>query len=445
MKTIAIIGAGPAGNSCATAAARRGAEVLLIERCLLGGESHRLDCIPSKAMISLTQNCSQKDKPLSANDLNQLGEKVESIGKQLGSNLSQLIKSQGIEVIYGAAQLKGKNELVIDTGEKLISREADAIVLATGSRPRVPDWYKPDGEKILLTRDVYPPPETPEHIVIIGSGVTGVEMTHLFSSLGSQVTLLVSRQHVLPDKDPEVAAILEEDFEARRINLLKGARASDLNKNSDGSLTVQCEDGRRISASHVLLAIGNLPNSENLGLDNAGIETNGGHVLVDHHLRTNIPNIYAAGDLVGKLHLSSVAITQGKKIAEHAMGLNVDLEHRHIDYDKAPLAIFTDPEIADVGLAEVDAFSEGRKVRVTKVPFFVSARALIQGDTRGFVKIISDPATGEVLGGSIVGRYASEMIGLVSLAVNSSLKVTDLAESMSVHPSLVEVVFEAAE
>lgn len=445
MKKIAIIGAGPAGNSCATAAAGRGAEVLLVESNLLGGQAHALDCIPSKAMIGLSQDYSQSDKPLSANHLGELEQKVKAIGEKLGDNLSQLIQSQGIEFIYGTAQLKGENEIVIDTGDKLITKMADSIVLATGSRPRIPDWCEPDGEKILLTRDVYPPPTTPEHIIIVGSGVTGVEMTHLFSSLGSQVTLLVSRQHVLPDKDPEVAGILEEDFESRGIKLLKGARASAVDRNSDGSLTVHCVDGRSLTGSHMLLAIGNLPNSENLGLENAGIETSNGHIVVDHHMRTNIPHIYAAGDLVGKLHLSSVSIAQGKKIADHAMGRTAGVVHRHIDYDKAPLAIFTDPEIADVGLAEVDAFSEGKKVRVTKVPFSTSARALIQEDTRGFVKIISDPATGEVLGGSIVGRYASEMIGLVSLAVNSDLTVTDLVESMSVHPSLVEVVFEAAE
>lgn len=445
MKKISIIGAGPAGNSCATAAARRGAEVTLIENTTLGGQAHTLDCIPSKAMIGLVQDYKAAQKPLSSNSLDELRQKVQSISNQLGDNLQQLVESQGIEVVYGMGSLKDKHEIVVDTGKKLISKTADVIVLATGSRPRIPDWCEPDGERILLTRDSYPPPTTPEHIVIVGSGVTGVEMTHLFSSLGSKVTLLVSRQHVLPDKDPEVAAILEEGFADNGIELLKGARACGVDKNSDGSVTVQCEDGRELGASHMLLAVGNLPNSENLGLAEAGVESKNGYVLVDHNLKTNVPHIYAAGDLVGKLHLSSASITQGKKIAEHAMGLHAIQKHRHLDYDKAPLAIFTNPEIADVGLAEVDAFSEGRKVRVTKVPFSVSARALIQGDTRGFVKIISDPITGQVLGGSIVGRYASEMIGLVSLAVNSDLTVTDLVESMSVHPSLVEVVFEAAE
>ncbi len=450
MKKIVIVGAGPAGNSCATAATRYGAKVVLIENSIIGGQAHIRDCIPSKSMIGLLPNykdVNDKDSERLLEDkhLLDIGQKVQSISTQLTDNLNQLFKSQKIEVILGAGKLKGPNELVVETKDKMLSLNADAIVLATGSRPRVPDWCKPDGKQILLTRDVYPPPEIPDHIVIVGSGVTGVEMTHMFSSLGSKVTLLVSRQHVLPDKDPEVAAVLEEDFAKRGIGLLKGARANGVEKNSDGSLTVSCKDGRKLKASHLLLAIGSLPNSENLGLEEAGVEAENGYVLVDHHLRSNIPHIYAAGDLVGKLQLSSISITQGKKIAEHALGITAIQTHRHIDYEKAPLAIFTEPEIADVGLAEADAFSEGRKVRVTKVPFSVSARALIQGDTRGFVKIISDPITGHVLGGSIVGRHASEMIGLVSLAINSGLKVTDLVEAMSVHPTLVEVVFEAAE
>ena len=164
----------------------------------------------------------------------------------------------------------------------------------------------------------------------------------------------------------------------------------------------------------------------------------------DHHLRTNVPHIYVAGDLSGKLPLSSVSAMQGRKIAEHVMGMHV-VEHRHLDYDKAASAIFTDPEIADVGLAEADAFAVGRKVRVTKVPFATTAKALINGDPRGFVKIVSDPATGVVLGGSIVGRHAAELISVIALAVTAGLRVSDLADSLLVHPALAEALTDAAE
>ena len=241
--------------------------------------------------------------------------------------------------------------------------------------------------------------------MVIGSGVTGVEFVHMFSSFGSQVSLIVSRQQVLPSKDPEVAAALEEDFLRRGVRLLKGARAIGIDRTEEGVL-VRCDDGRQVAGSHALLCIGSIPNSEGLGLDAAGVEVDErGYVPINQHCRTNVDHIYAAGDLSGKLPLSSVARSQGREVAEHVMGLH-SREHRHLDYDKAASAIFTEPEIADVGLAEADAFAEGRKIRVTKVPFSASAKALIQGDPRGFVKLLSDPATGVVLGGSIVGHNA---------------------------------------
>ena len=211
------------------------------------------------------------------------------------------------------------------------------------------------------------------------------------------------------------------------------------------ALTVRCDDGRLVTGSHALLAVGSVPNSDDLGLDAAGVEVDdGGYVPVDQHLRSNVAHIYAAGDLSGKLPLSSVGAMQGRKIAEHVMGLHTR-EHRHLDYDKAASAIFTEPEIADVGLAEADAFAEGRKIRVTKVPFAANAKALINDDPRGFVKIISDPATGVVLGGSIVGRHAAELIGVVALAVTAGLTVTELGDSLFVHPTLTESLAEAAE
>jgi dihydrolipoamide dehydrogenase len=283
----------------------------------------------------------------------------------------------------------------------------------------------------------------PSHVVVIGSGVTGVEFVHMFSSFGCDVSLIVSRQQVLPQKDPEVAAALEHDFIRRGVRLVIGARAEGVDLEDD-SVVVRCDDGRRISGSHVLLAIGSIPNSETLGLEAAGVATDGGYVVVDHNCQSSVPGIYAAGDISGKLPLSSVASMQGRKIAEHAMGLHAG-PHRHLDYEKAASAIFTVPEIADVGLAEADAFSAGRKVRVTKVPFAANAKALIEGDTRGFVKIVSDPATGVVLGGSIVGRNAAELISVIALAVTAGLRVTDIVESLLVHPALAEALADAAE
>ena len=318
----------------------------------------------------------------------------------------------------------------------------DHALLATGSRPRVPDWVQPDGDRILTTRDSYPPPVVPEHVVIVGSGVTGVEFTHMFRTFGAAVTLVVSRQQVLPGKDPEVAAVLEDSFLARGIELLKGARATAARREGDG-VVVECEDGRVVRASHAVLAIGSVPNSEGLGLEAAGITpTAWGSVEVNHNCQTALPHIYAAGDLAGRLPLSSVATMQGRKVAEHAMGLHA-LEHRHLDYDKAASAIFTRPEIADVGLAEAEAFAAGRKVRVTKVPFAANAKALIDGEPTGFVKVVSDPITGVVLGGSIVGEHAAELISVLAVAVTNGLRTQDIVESLLVHPSLAEAIVEA--
>ena len=448
-----IIGGGPAGNQAATQAAKLGAEVTLVERDIVGGAAHLWDCIPSKAMIATGGAMSQLRQARGMGlvevaarlDLVAIKERNAAIEDRLERSITQLLESQSVRLIRGTGRLVGPNQVVADTESGPIELEADAILLSTGSRPRVPDWAPVDGDRVLTTRDAYPPPTMPGHLVVIGSGVTGVEFVHMFSSFGCEVTLIVSRQQVLPRKDAEVAAALEENFLDRGVKLLKGARAEGIDVTGDGSLVVRCDDGRTPGGTHVLLAIGSIPNSDRLGLETAGVAADdSGYIPVDRHCRSNVGHIYAAGDLSGKLPLSSVASMQGRKIAEHVMGLQARA-HKHLDYDKAASAIFTDPEIADVGLAEADAFAEGRKIRVTKVPFSSNAKALILNDPRGFVKILSDPATGVVLGGSIVGRNAAELISVIALAVTAGLRVSDIDESLLVHPALAEALAEAAE
>ena len=450
-----IIGGGPAGNTAASQAARLGAEVTLVEKDVIGGAAHLWDCIPSKAMIA-TGGAMSFNRRLagmglteseSVLDLDLVRLRIAEITGKLQGSIAMLLESQGVRMISGTGRLKGPHEVVVETALGVEELSADFVLLSTGSRPRIPDWATIDGDRVLSTRDSYPPPQMPSHLVVIGSGVTGVEFVHMFSSFGSDVTLIVSRQQVLPTKDPEVAAALEDEFLRRGVRLLKGARAQGLERPSDGGdgVVVVCDDGRRAAGSHALLAIGSIPNSEGLGLDAAGVEVDpSGYVPINHHCQSNVPHIYAAGDLSGKLPLSSVASMQGRKIAEHVMGLHT-IEHRHLDYEKAASAIFTEPEIADVGLAEADAFAAGRKVRTTKVPFSGSAKALINNDPRGFVKIVSDPATGVVLGGSIVGRHAAELISVIALAVTANLTVSDIVESLLVHPSLSEALADAAE
>jgi dihydrolipoamide dehydrogenase len=447
-----IIGGGPAGNTAASHAARLGAEVTVIEEEVIGGAAHLWDCIPSKAMIatggalaSVGRSPEMGLTSASAEvDPDALKARIEAIEQKLEHGVRQLLDSQGVRILRGRGALTGPHTVRADTTDGAVELAADAVLLATGSRPRLPEWATVDGNRILSTRDAYPPPVWPAHLVVIGSGVTGVEFVHMFSSLGSQVTLIVSRQQVLPQKDPEVAAALEDELLRRGVRLLKGARAVGIDRVDDG-VVVRCDDGRAAAGSHGLLAIGSVPNSDGLGLELAGVDADaGGYVTVDDVCRTNVDHIYAAGDLSGKLPLSSVAAMQGRRIAEHVMGVQ-SRSSRQLDYDKAASAIFTVPEIADVGLAEADAFSEGRKVRVTKVPFSASPKALIESHSRGFVKIVSDPNTGVVLGGSVVGRHAAELISVIAVAVTNGLRVADIVDSLLVHPSLSEALAEAAE
>jgi dihydrolipoamide dehydrogenase len=447
-----IIGGGPAGNTAATYAARLGAEVTMVERDVIGGAAHLWDCIPSKTMIATGGAMSflrrstgmGLEQAVPEVDTELLSARIEGIKDHLRQGTSGLLTSQGVRLVRGAARFVGPFEVEV-TGVDGTERMAfDSALIATGSRPRIPEWCQPDGDRILTTRDCYPPKVFPTSVTIVGSGVTGVEFVHMFSSFGAEVTLVVSRQQVLPGKDPEVAAVLEDDFLKRGVRLLKGARATAIDREDD-AVVVRCDDGRVVRSSHAVLAIGSVPNSDGLDLGAAGVVVDaGGYLPIDHNCVTNVAHIYAAGDVSGKLPLSSVASMQGRKVAERLMGLHTR-DHRHLDYDKAASAIFTEPEIADVGLAEAEAFASGRKIRVTKVPFSASAKALINDDPRGFVKIISDPATGVVLGGSIVGRHAAELISVIALAVTANLRVSDIVESLLVHPALSEALAEASE
>lgn len=447
-----IIGGGPAGNIAATTAARLGAEVVMIERDVVGGAAHLWDCIPSKSMIA-TGRAISRTRAIggmglanvdTAVNVDTLAARIQRVEHTMRDNTTQLLESQGVRIVRGTGRFTGPHSAEVVGPDGTETFEFDAALVSTGSRPRIPEWCSPDGDRILTTRDCYPPKVFPESITVVGSGVTGVEFVHMFSSFGSKVTLVVSRQQVLPGKDPEVAAVLEEEFMRRGVKLLMGARAEAIDRTDDG-VVVRCDDGRSVTSTHAVLAIGSIPNTEDVGLDAAGVVVNDwGYVDINQHCVTNVDHIYAAGDISGKLPLSSVASMQGRKIAEHIMGGHTR-SHRHLDYDKAASAIFTEPEIADVGLAEAEAFSSGRKIRVTKVPFSTTAKAMINNDTKGFVKIISDPATGEVLGGSIVGRQAAELISVIAVAVTAGLTVTDLAESILVHPALSEALSEAAE
>jgi len=443
-----VIGGGPAGTTASSTAAALGAEVTLVEEQVLGGAAHLRDCIPSKAMVATSirmralrnpQDLGIAEVSIPGVRLKKLSERIDMITDRLSRKETELLESQGINILAGRGRFTGPNRAVASIDGREVEIEFDKALISTGSSPWVPDWAEVDGERVFTTRHVYHLPSPPEHLVVIGSGVTGVEMVHIFESLGSKVTLLVSRQHVLPHRDSEVASALEEDFLERGVSLLKGTRAVGIARNGD-SVKVHTDDGRMVEGTHALLAVGAVPLSEGLGLEKAGVETDRGFVVVDEFQRTTAPHIYAAGDVTGQMLLSSVAIAQGRKLARHLTGR----PETALDYSKVAQAIFTAPEIASVGLEEADAAAEGRKVRITKVPFAANPRSIIHGNTQGFAKVVSDPATRVVLGGTIVGHRASELIGILALATQAQVKVNTLVETLMVHPTLSESIVDAA-
>lgn len=444
-----IIGGGPAGTQAATTAAAKGARVTLVEKEIVGGAAHLWDCIPSKTMAAsaLRQTSVRNAVKLGlvndpgSVDTDALALRIKDITADINSNWVELLTSQGVALIEGVGRLTGSNRAVITGTDGVESTITfDKALLSTGSAPRVPGWAPVDGTRVLTTRHAYDLGEVPDHLVVIGSGVTGVEFVHIFESLGSKVTLVVSRQQILPHRDAEVAAVLEEDFLERGVKLVIGARAERIEVEAD-QVSVFCDDGRVVKGSHALLAVGSIPLSEGLGLDDAGVKHEGAYIAVDEYQRTSNPDIYAAGDVTGQMPLSSVASMQGRKIAHHALELPVT----PIDYSNVAEAIFTEPEIASVGLVEVAAAASGRKVRTTKVPFASNARSVLQHFTRGFVKVTTDPATGVVLGGTIVGHRASELIGVIALAVQAKVTAATLVETLMVHPSMTEAISDAAE
>src|SRR5690554_899754 len=298
-----VIGGGPAGTSFATTAAARGAAVTVVEKDIVGGAAHLYDCIPSKTMtasavrVSVLRDASKLGLTLEPRsiDVGNLSSRIKAITGDINQSLVELLESQSVELVEGRGSLIDAHTATVETpdGERRIS--FDKALISTGSVPRVPPWAAVDGKRILTTRDAYDLPEIPEHIIVIGSGVTGVEFVHIFQSLGAQVTLVVSRQQILPHRDPEVAAVLEEDFLERGVKLLIGARAESAEVEGD-EVVVRCDDGRVVRGSHALLAIGSVPLTEGLGLEKAGVETDHGYIRVDEMQRTSVPHIYAAGD-----------------------------------------------------------------------------------------------------------------------------------------------------
>jgi NAD(P)H dehydrogenase (quinone) len=456
---IVIIGGGPAGYEAALVAAARGpeVEVTVVDSDGIGGACVLWDCVPSKTFIASTgvrtelRRASGLGFDIAIEDakisLDQIHNRVKTLAKSQSTDIGHQLLREGVTVV------QGRGELVDDTsgmahhrvkvttaGGRVGTIKADVVLIATGASPRVLPNARPDGERILNWRQLYDLTELPQHLIIVGSGVTGAEFCNAYTELGVPVTVVASRDQILPHEDSDAAAVLEEAFADRGVKLVKNARADSVTRTADG-VVVTMADGRTVEGSHALMTVGSVPNTSGLGLEKVGIElAEGNYLKVDRVSRTSASGIYAAGDCTGLLPLASVAAMQGRIAMYHALGEGVT----PIRLRTVSAAVFTRPEIAAVGVPQTAIDSGNVPARTLMLPLNTNARAKMSLLRLGFVKIFCRPATGVVIGGVVVAPIASELILPIALAVQNNLSVTDLAQTLSVYPSLSGSIVEAA-
>jgi pyruvate/2-oxoglutarate dehydrogenase complex dihydrolipoamide dehydrogenase (E3) component len=458
---IAILGGGPGGYEAALVAAQLGAQVTVVDSDGLGGACVLTDCVPSKTLIATSGTMSVLDgcadlgirlgggeaaaagpagrpgQPAWATvDAPRLYSRVKALAQAQSADVALRLAAEGVEVITGRGRLADPHTVL--AGDREIT--ADAVLIATGALPRVLPGAEPDGERILNWRQLYDLAELPPELIVVGSGVTGAEFASAYQALGSQVTLVSSRHRVLPQEDADAAAVVEDVFRRRGMTVLGRSRASHVKRAGD-RVVVTLEDGRTVQGSHCLLTVGMVPATRGLGMEEAGVAVDAqGFVQVDRVSRTTTPGVYAAGDCTGVMMLASVAAMQGRIAMWHTLGEAV----QPIRLGHVAATIFTDPEIATVGVT-ADAVQVGEPdAMVVKLPLATNARAKMQGFRDGFVKLFARRGTGIVLGGVVVAPRASELILGVSLAVEQSLTVDQMAHTFAVYPSLSGSLTEAA-
>ncbi|AGB21704.1 pyruvate/2-oxoglutarate dehydrogenase complex, dihydrolipoamide dehydrogenase component [Mycobacterium sp. JS623] len=457
---IVIIGGGPAGYEAALVAAARGrevAEVTVVDSDGIGGACVLWDCVPSKTLIASTgvRTELRRASPLGFDiaiedakiSLDQIHNRVKTLAKSQSTDIGHQLLRAGVNVVQGRGELVddasglAQHRVKVTTVDgRVATLKADVVLIATGASPRVLPNAVPDGERILNWRQLYDLHELPKHLIIVGSGVTGAEFCNAYTELGVPVTVVASRDQILPHEDSDAAAVLEEAFAERGVRLVKNARADSVLRTSDGVL-VTMADGRTVEGSHALMTVGSVPNTSGLGLEKVGIELGAGNYLsVDRVSRTTASGIYAAGDCTGLLPLASVAAMQGRIAMYHALGEAVS----PIRLRTVAAAVFTRPEIAAVGVPQSRIDDGTVAARTLMLPLNTNARAKMSLLRLGFVKIFCRPATGVVIGGVVVAPIASELILPIALSVQNNLTVTDLAQTLSVYPSLSGSIVEAA-
>jgi pyruvate/2-oxoglutarate dehydrogenase complex dihydrolipoamide dehydrogenase (E3) component len=454
---VVIIGGGPGGYESAHVAAQLGAEVTIVDTDGVGGSAVLTDCVPSKTLIAtaelMTEVSDAHELGVSFSDhegdtathlrvdLARVNARVKQLAADQSADIARRLERDGVRVLRGRGRLSEDLSVVAtlpDGSEETLP--ADAVLVATGAAPRTLPTAVPDGERILTWEQVYDLTEAPEHLVVVGSGVTGAEFASAYLALGIEVTLVSSRDRVLPGEDADAAAVLQEVATRRGMNVLSQSRMESVVRDGD-SVTVTLTDGRTVTGSHCILALGSVPNTADLGLEEAGVITDdGGFIKVDRVSRTSARGVYAAGDCTGVLMLASVAAMQGRIAMWHFLGDAV----QPLDLKQVSSNVFTAPEIATVGWSQ-KAVDDGEiAAEVVTLPLAGNARAKMQGVRDGFVKLFCRPGTGIVVGGVVVGPRASELIHPVAIAVAESLTADQLAQAFTVYPSMSGSVAEAA-
>jgi len=446
---VTIIGGGPGGYEAALVAARLGAQVTVVERDGLGGSTVLTDCVPSKTLIATSDLMTDVgtagelgvEIPVAVRpDLTAVNRRVLTLARAQSRDIAERLSASGVTMLSGTARLVDSRTVHVVTAEGARDLAGDAVLIATGAHPRVSETARPDGERILTWEQVYGLQQVPEHLIVVGSGVTGAEFASAYNGLGAQVTLVSSRDRVLPGEDPDAAEVIENVFTRRGMTVLGNSRMEAVERRGDG-VVVTLTDGRTVEGSHCLLALGSLPNTTDLGLQNVGVRCDdGGFIEVDKVSRTSVPGIYAAGDCTGVLMLASVAAQQGRIAMAHLLGDEVN----PLNLGNVSSNVFTSPEIATVGISQKDVDEATQPVDVAMLPLAANPRAKMQGVHDGFVKLFSRHGVGTVIGGVVVGPRASELIHVVSLAVSARINVDQIANAFTVYPSMSGSVAEAA-
>lgn len=459
---VAILGGGPGGYEAALAAAQLGSEVFLIERSGIGGSAVLTDVVPSKTLIATAEFTTTLEratdlgvrffttgdegtpqKPTVVVDMAAVNKRLLGLAKDTSDDMTHQLREAGVTVIPGHGRLDGPNVVIASTGPRgtdFDRIEVDTIIVSVGASPRILDTAKPNGTRIFTWNQLYTLSEIPEHLIVVGSGVTGAEFASAYRALGSKVTLVSSRDQVLPGEDADAATLLQNVFERRGMTLKMKARAESAVASESG-VTVTLGDGEKIDGSHCLIAVGSIPNTAGIGLEEAGVElTETGHIRVNRVARSSVPNIYGVGDCSNVMPLASVAMMQGRTAAFHALGDAVDpFEERNVASN-----IFTQPEIATVGWSQAEIESGVIRGTIHKLELSANPRAKMQGISEGFVKLITTTTSRTVIGGVIVAPRASELIFALALAVEHRLTVDDVARAFAVYPSISGSIVDAA-